>query len=70
MPTRAVPDRIATNQALFRSVADPKFMVTFDNTVFRGAFSAANPEDSYIRAVSRFFDDYVTAPIPTFKGIP
>jgi pimeloyl-ACP methyl ester carboxylesterase len=69
--TPVPPARIATNQALFRAVPDPKFIVTFDNAVSGGMpYYAIDSEHDYVRAVTRFLDEYVAAPIPVLKGAP
>ncbi len=49
-------DRVATNQALFRSAPDPKMSVTFNNKV--PAYLHLN-DDAYTHAVTRFLDEYV-----------
>ena len=43
-------DRVRANQALFRTLPDPKISVTFDNP---------RSGDAYVQSLTRFFDEYI-----------
>ena len=51
-------NRVATNQALFKSAPDPKMAVTFNND-FPNDVYLSDSARAYVQAVDRFLDEYV-----------